>query len=139
MLDSELARPTGLYRLAAVGGVAVAALLIAGALGHLAAVWDRLSNPAASRVALLTPGILLALAGTMNFVLSPLVWRARRWAAIVALIANGLAAGYFATLLYDGVADHPIGLFLSVTSAHTLVLAGINLGLLWPARTRVRG
>ncbi|MEL7022299.1 MAG: hypothetical protein AAGL69_01055 [Pseudomonadota bacterium] len=135
MSVSETKYSTGLYRLAAVSSVAVGALLLAGAFGHFAAVWDRLTDATVSRLALLTPGVLLTLTGILNFVLVPTVWQARHWATVVALIANTLAAGYFALLLYSGVADHPIGLFLSITGAHALMLLSINLGLIWPIST----
>lgn len=122
-----------LYRIAAVGGVAVGALLIAGAWGHFAAVWNRLGEPGHSRLALMAPGMLLLATGATNLCVCLSLWRGAIWAQRVALGTNLIAAGYFAYLLIRGVPDHPIGLFLAIVTGHAIVLASINAGLRWPA------
>lgn len=132
MSNSKHVAATGLNHLATVGGIAVGSLLIAGAFGHFAAIWDRLAE---SRLALLTPGVLLALTGSINLLLTLAIWRGKRWSVVLALLANTIAAGYFASLLYSGVENHPIGLFLAVTSSYMLVLGAICMGLTWPARS----
>ena len=134
MSDSDPpAQPaTGLCRIAAVSGVAIGALLLAGAWGHFAAIWDRLGDPDASRLSLLAPGIFLTVAGVINGALCVSIWAARRWAHWLALAANLFATGYFALLLSRGIPDHPIGLFLAVVAGHTLVLGAIAAGLTWP-------
>ncbi|MEL7297300.1 MAG: hypothetical protein AAGJ86_06535 [Pseudomonadota bacterium] len=127
-----------LYHIAAVGGVVVGALLLAGAWGHFAAVWDRLIDPAQSRLALLAPGILLLSTGVINLGFCVWIWRHAIWAQRVALAANLIAAGYFAYLLSRGVPNHPIGLFLAVVGGHTIILASISIGLRWPAASLVQ-
>ncbi len=126
-----------LYPLAAAVGVLLGALLLAGASGHFAAIWPTLDRvPAlttAERFALLLPGSILLGTGLVNIAICWALWTGRYWSVPVALAANLIAAGYFAYLFSRGVPDHPIGLFLASAASHVLILAGIRLGLTWPA------
>ena len=97
--DPPAQAATGLCRIAAVSGVAIGALLLAGAWGHFAAIWDRLGDPDASRLSLLAPGIFLTVAGVINGALCVSIWAARHWAHWLALATNLFATGYFALLL----------------------------------------
>lgn len=126
-----------LYPLAAVVGVLLGALLLAGASGHFTAIWPLLESvPAPSvgeRFALLLPGSILLGTGLANVLLCWVLWTGKHWAAPVALAANIIAAGYFAYLFSRGIPDHPIGVFLVAATSYALLLGGLSLGLTWPA------
>ncbi|MDO3387160.1 hypothetical protein QWI17_15035 [Gilvimarinus sp. SDUM040013] len=127
----------GLYQLAAAGGFLLGLFLLAGATGHLSAVWATALGAehrfAASQLSLLLPGLILALAAGANLLTCRALWRSRRWALHVVFAINAIATLYFAYLLQRGVPGHPIGFFLAVTASQLVIITSIKLGLLWPA------
>jgi len=126
-----------LYSLAAAGAVLLGLFLLAGAGGHIVAVWpslDAAANPTPGNpVTLLLPGGVLATTGVLNLGLSAPLWKGNRRALNWALACNIVAAAYCGWLLLRGVPDHPIGLFLAVTSSEVLLLSAVRAGLVWPA------
>lgn len=141
MSVSSLAHRTprnGLYPMAAVCGLLMGALLLAGAWGHFTATWPALSGAAqpelSARLALLTPGVILLVSGLVNVVVCSVLWQGKRWALLMALAANLIAVGYFAYLFSRGVPGHPIGLFLGFTTSYFALLTAIQLGLTWSAQ-----
>ena len=134
--DTAATQPTnGLNRVATVTGVLVSTLLLAGAYGHFVAVWPSVTGdgPRSARLLLMLPGGVLLVAGFANALVSKYLWDGARWALTVALLCNVLAAAYFTVLLGRGVPDHPIGLFVAVVGAHTVILSAIRVGLRWPS------
>ncbi|MEM6639704.1 MAG: hypothetical protein AAF610_07365 [Pseudomonadota bacterium] len=125
----------GLYRIASANCVLVGLLCLTGAHGHVFAVWDSVVDASGSRVALLMPAVQLAFTGFSNLLLAAAVWRRGSLAIWMALFINVVAAVYFSCLLHQGVTDHPIGLFLAVVAAHSLVLVALKMGLMWPVES----
>ena len=123
-----------LYRIAAVWGVLVGALFLAGAGGHVVAIWLDLDHfMQISTMILLLPSVLLATTGLINIAVCRSVWRAAAISMRVVLVSNFLLAGYLVYLFHYGPVDHPIGFFLALSSCYCLLLAAIQLGLRWPA------
>jgi len=129
-----------LYRLAALYGTLLGTLLILGAFGHIQGVWMRLiadSNlPISSKLPLLLPGVILAATGLLNFLFFRALWEAKEKAQSITLLVNVIASIYFAKLLHQGIPDHPIGLFLSSSLCHVILLSVIHAGLSWPAKVK---
>jgi len=139
MSDSE-STPSlrnGLHSLAAAGAVLLGILLLAGAAGHLVAVWPTITTGGDSapghRLALLLPGLMLGGASVANLALCWGLWTGGRRALHWALVVNLVAAFYFGALLVRGVPGHPIGLFVAATTSIVLLLLAARAGLIWPA------
>ncbi|MBB5210509.1 hypothetical protein [Microbulbifer hydrolyticus] len=127
-----------LYNVAAVGAVLLAALLILGAHGHFVAVWAQIMDGDAAmqrRLLLMLPGAMLAGTAVLNIFLSKSLWQERGYALSITLTANLVAMTYLVYLLVRGVADHPIGVFLTLEMSLVILLAGIRAGLVWPAES----
>ncbi len=132
-----------LYPVAAVCGVLMGALLLAGAWGHFAATWPALNGEPqpepGERLALMLPGVILLVTGMINVAVCAVLWIGKRWSLHMAIAANLIAVGYFAYLFSRGVPGHPIGLFLGFTTSYLMLLAGLLLGLSWPAAPQHQG
>ncbi len=124
-----------LYRLAAVTGLLLGSFLLAGASGHLIAVWPILpleSGEISAQVwSLLFPGLVLACGCIANLTLTIGLWRGRSRAMYASLSFNAVCAIYLAFLLAKGVPGHPIGKFLTLVSCQVLLLSAIAAGLVW--------
>lgn len=132
-----------LYPVAAVCGLLMGALLLAGAWGHFAATWTVLNGEPQpelrARLALMLPGVILLVTGMINVAVCAVLWIGKRWSLHMAIAANLIAVGYFAYLFSRGVPDHPIGFFLGFTTSYLMLLAGLRLGLSWPAAPQHQG
>ncbi|MEM6808833.1 MAG: hypothetical protein AAGA41_10205 [Pseudomonadota bacterium] len=132
-----------LYPVVAVCGVLMGTLLLAGAAGHFAATWPVLDGgpqpELRARLALMLPGVILLVSGMINVAICAVLWLGKRWSLHMAIVANLIAVSYFAYLFSRGVPDHPIGLFLGFTTSYLMLLAGLRLGLTWPAVPQHQG
>ena len=127
----------GLHGLAAAGAVLLGLFLLAGAGGHIVAVWPVLDSDIgasfAKRFAVLLPGLVLLAGGMINLVFCWPLWAGTRWALHASIAGNLINAIYFGWLLARGVPEHPIGLFLAAVASYLLLLGAIRAGLVWPA------
>ncbi|MEM1439637.1 MAG: hypothetical protein AAF545_00370 [Pseudomonadota bacterium] len=132
-----------LYPVAAVCGLLMGALLLAGAWGHFAATWPVLNGEPQpvlrERLAIMLPGVILLVSGMINVAVCAVLWLGKRWSLQLAIAANLIAVGYFAYLFSRGVPGHPIGLFLGFTTSYLMLLTGLRLGLTWPATPQHQG
>jgi len=127
----------GLYRIAGASGGLLGVFLLAGAFGHLAAVWSPTLGEGNLRglraFLLLLPGFVLVISALTNLLTCRALWAGTQWALRLALIVNVVAAIYFAYLLQRGIPNHPIGFFLAFVAIQVIVLGAIPAGLTWPA------
>lgn len=127
-----------LYRLAAIGGVLVGIFLLLGAYGHLAAVLPAISSESGGEIvqqfALLLPGLLLFVSGVLNAALCKYLWDEKQWSLQLALLSNVVVLTYLGYLLWKGVPDHPVGMFLAMVASHVVLLGATRVGLVWPKR-----
>ena len=85
------------------------------------------------------PGWSLLVSGRVNCASCAVLWLGKRWSLHMAVVASLIAVSYFAYLFCRGVPDHPIGLFLGFTTSYLMLLAGLRLGLTWPAVPQHQG
>lgn len=125
-----------LYRLAAIASFLLGLVLMAGASGHLLAVWPALGSDSGSSGPrgwlILLPGFALAGACMANVMCTLALWRRRPLALHVSLVVNASCATYLAFLLAKGIPGHPIGIFLTLVMSQIVLLSAIAAGLVWP-------
>ena len=123
-----------LYPISATTGGLLTILLTLGAYGHFAAIWLQLVNsPEAWRSALLAlPGLMLAATAAINLLLFKPLWQTKHWALWGALTANALTLCYLVWLMWRGVPNHPIGVFLTLQLSYVIMLSATAAGLRWP-------